>query len=76
MFGQEGRVPEKKDEFWTRESPVQLRHENTDMYLSSSTRHVCGNHILGQQEVAAHKPRQNDQVWVAQEGVYFAEREL
>ena len=67
---------DKKDEYRTRESPVQLRHEATGMYLSSSTRHVYGNPIPGQQEVAGHRHRQSDQTWSAQEGVYFAEREL
>ncbi|KAF8926851.1 Stromal cell-derived factor 2-like protein 1 [Dissophora ornata] len=66
----------KKDSFWTRESSVQFRHENTGMYLSSSARHVYSNPIPGQQEVAAHKQHQSDQTWIAQEGVYFAEREL
>ncbi|KAG0359341.1 Stromal cell-derived factor 2-like protein 1 [Gamsiella multidivaricata] len=66
----------KKDEYWTREASVQLRHAATGMYLSSSARHVYGNPIPGQQEVAGHRHHQSDQSWIAQEGVYFAEREL
>ncbi|KAF9189254.1 hypothetical protein BGZ51_008198 [Haplosporangium sp. Z 767] len=66
----------KKETYWTRESPVYLRHRNTGMYLSSSTKHVYGNPIPGHQEVAAHhQQHQGDQTWSAQEGIYFAERE-
>ncbi|KAF9101433.1 Stromal cell-derived factor 2-like protein 1 [Mortierella sp. AM989] len=63
------------EEFWTRESPIQLRHENTGMYLSSSIKHVYGSPIPGHQEVAAHRLSHSDQKWSAQEGIYFAERE-
>ncbi|KAF9923240.1 Stromal cell-derived factor 2-like protein 1, partial [Modicella reniformis] len=66
----------KKDTYWIRESPVLLRHENTGMYLSSSTRHVFSNPIPGQQEVAGHSLQKSDQTWIAQEGIYFAEPEL
>ncbi|KAI8358253.1 stromal cell-derived factor 2-like protein [Mortierella sp. GBAus27b] len=66
----------KKDKFWIRESPVLLRHENTGKYLSTSSKHVYGNPIPGQQEVAGHQLQQAEQTWSAQEGIYFAEREL
>ncbi|KAF9573112.1 Stromal cell-derived factor 2-like protein 1 [Mortierella alpina] len=67
-----------KDEFWNREAPVQLRHQNTGTYLSSSPQHVYGNPIPGQQEVASHHQsnHRGEQIWRAQEGVYFAEKEL
>ncbi len=68
----------QKDEFWNREAPVQLRHQNTGTYLTSSTQHVYGNPIPGQQEVASHHQsnKKSEQIWRAQEGVYFAEKEL
>ncbi|KAF9202683.1 Stromal cell-derived factor 2-like protein 1 [Haplosporangium sp. Z 27] len=64
-----------KEEYWTRESLIQLRHESTGMYLSTSNKHVYGNPIPGQQEVAGHRLNHSDQKWSAQEGIYFAERE-
>ncbi|KAF9435536.1 Stromal cell-derived factor 2-like protein 1 [Entomortierella beljakovae] len=64
-----------KDEYWMRESPVKLQHVNTGTYLSSSSKHVYGNPIPGQQEVASHRLDYSDQKWSAQEGFYFAERE-
>lgn len=66
----------KKDDYWIRESPVLFQHENTQMYLSTSTKHVYGNPIPGHQEVAGHRLQQTEQSWSAQEGIYFAEREL
>ncbi|KAG0053995.1 Stromal cell-derived factor 2-like protein 1 [Gryganskiella cystojenkinii] len=67
----------KKDEYWMREALVQLIHPNTGMYLSTSTKHVYGNPIPGQQEVAGHTVHSaGENKWSAQEGVYFAEREL
>ncbi|KAF9427212.1 Stromal cell-derived factor 2-like protein 1 [Podila epigama] len=67
----------KKDSFWLREAPIQLIHANTEKYLSTSRRHVYGNPIPGQQEVAAHNANvASENRWMAQEGVYFAEKEL
>lgn len=66
----------KKDAFWMREAPVQLIHTNTGKYLATSGRHVYGNPIPGQQEVAAHSANMaGENMWMAQEGVYFAEKE-
>ncbi|KAG0038188.1 hypothetical protein BGZ82_000869 [Podila clonocystis] len=66
----------KKDAFWMREAPVHLIHTNTGKYLATSGRHVYGNPIPGQQEVAAHGANMaGENRWMAQEGVYFAEKE-
>ncbi|KAG0312238.1 Stromal cell-derived factor 2-like protein 1 [Dissophora globulifera] len=65
-----------KDTFWMREAPVRLRHDNTGMFLTTSSHYVYGNPIPGQQEVAAHRRNAGDQTWATQEGIYFAEREL
>ncbi|KAI8078029.1 MIR motif-containing protein [Gilbertella persicaria] len=57
---------------WLREEPVQLLHEDTSAYLSSSTNYQFGQPIPGQLEVAASKSASKNTQWMAQEGVYFA----
>ncbi|KAG0346283.1 hypothetical protein BG004_001991 [Podila humilis] len=65
-----------KDAFWIREQPVHLVHLDTGKYLATSARHVYSNPIPGQQEVAAHSSHTaGENKWMAQEGVYFAEKE-
>ncbi|KAG0242534.1 stress-responsive transcription factor hsf1 [Actinomortierella wolfii] len=69
----------KNSGFWLRESPIQLAHEDTDSaLLTASKRYVYGSPIPGQLEVAGHKASYmisaSDQRWIAQEGIYFADR--
>ncbi|KAF9974855.1 Stromal cell-derived factor 2-like protein 1 [Actinomortierella ambigua] len=64
---------------WLRETPIQLAHQDTDSaLLTASKRYTYGSPIPGQLEVAGHAASRfigaSDQRWIAQEGVYFAER--
>ncbi|KAI8370781.1 MIR motif-containing protein [Choanephora cucurbitarum] len=62
-----------KKETWLREEPIQLVHQDTQTYLSSSTNYQFGQPIPGQLEVAAVKSSSNKNTqWMAQEGIYFA----
>lgn len=54
------------DKVWMRENPVQLYHEDTRSYLSSSTSHQFGHPIPGQLEVAATKYASKNTQWMAQ----------
>ena len=65
----------KSDDFWQRERSVRLVHVDTDQYLTSSKRHTFGNPIPGQLEVYASSSANSDNVWVAQEGIYFSSQE-
>lgn len=60
------------DKTWIREKTIQLVHENTYAYLTSSSNHQFGHPIPGQLEVAASRSSSKNSQWIAQEGVYFA----
>ncbi|KAF9161552.1 Stromal cell-derived factor 2-like protein 1 [Actinomortierella ambigua] len=69
----------KSKGFWLRETPIQLAHQDTDLaLLTASKRNVYGSPIPGQLEVAGHPASRlgssPDQRWIAQEGIYIAER--
>ena len=54
-------------------SQVQFKHEDTGMWMTSSSRHKFGRPIGGQQEVAAKASAGKDTQWRTTEGVYFPE---
>ncbi|KAJ3301242.1 Stromal cell-derived factor 2-like protein 1 [Kappamyces sp. JEL0829] len=57
-----------KTKYWKREAP----HVDTKKFLTSSTRYAYGNPIQGQHEVAAKSYSGDNELWIAQEGIYFA----
>ncbi|KAJ3362121.1 Stromal cell-derived factor 2-like protein 1 [Kappamyces sp. JEL0680] len=61
-----------KTKYWKREAPVTLEHVDTKKFLTSSTRYAYGNPIQGQHEVAAKSYSGDNELWIAQEGIYFA----
>ncbi|TPX58915.1 hypothetical protein SpCBS45565_g07876 [Spizellomyces sp. 'palustris'] len=63
---------DKNDKFWTRESPIRLVHEETGKYLSASPQHVYRVNPPGQVEVSGLGSASSDDIWTAQEGIYFS----
>lgn len=69
---------EKGMEQWRRETPIRLRHKNTGLFMGARKEHTFQHPIPGQLEVAGYNGDNKHVggeflVWVAQEGVYFAE---
>ncbi|CAG8799228.1 13051_t:CDS:2 [Gigaspora margarita] len=60
--------------YWFREQKVRLMHVETSSYLSANSEMVYNNPIHGQIEVAASSSNDKNTEWIAQEGIYFAER--
>ncbi|CAG8435014.1 7251_t:CDS:2 [Diversispora eburnea] len=60
--------------YWLREQKIKLMHSETYKYLVASKDKVYNNPINGQIEVAASSKSNEDSEWIAQEGIYFAER--
>ncbi|CEG72984.1 hypothetical protein RMATCC62417_08453 [Rhizopus microsporus] len=58
-------------QYWTRENVVQLAHQDTSAYLSSSDRYQFGQPIPGQLEVAAVKGSSKNTQWIAQVSLLF-----
>lgn len=54
------------DKTWIREKTIQLVHENTYAFLTSSSNHQFGHPIPGQLEVAASRSSSKNSQWIAQ----------
>ena len=58
--------------YWNRKDKVRFQHEDTGLYL-----HICseqfGRPIAGQHEICGKNNEENNNLWVAQEGVYVKE---
>lgn len=54
------------DKTWIRENTIQLVHEDTYSYLSSSANHQFGHPIPGQLEVATSRSSSKNSQWIAQ----------
>ncbi|KAJ3408074.1 Stromal cell-derived factor 2-like protein 1 [Chytridiales sp. JEL 0842] len=66
---------DKKDTHWKRESKIRLQHSLTSKYLSSNAKYQFRNPIPGQLEVAASKSSGTNEVFMVQEGIFYAEKE-
>jgi len=55
---------------WQRNKKIRLKHQVTGVYLHSH-QHRFGRPIAGQQEVCGSRARDNNNFWIAAEGVYF-----
>ncbi|CAI2174535.1 830_t:CDS:10 [Funneliformis geosporum] len=66
----------KSSIYWLREQKVQFMHLETSSYLSANKDYIYNNPIHGQIEVSASKKFGQDTEWIAQEGIYFADRKL
>ncbi|CAG8662602.1 4676_t:CDS:2 [Acaulospora colombiana] len=60
--------------YWLREQKIKLLHVDTSLYLSSNKEMVYNNPINGQIEVAASSRNDKNTEWIAQEGMYFADK--
>ncbi|CAG8445184.1 895_t:CDS:2 [Acaulospora morrowiae] len=60
--------------YWLREQKIKLIHFETSAYLSASKDKVYNNPIHGQIEVAGSSKNDKNTEWIAQEGIYFAEK--
>lgn len=56
---------------WIRGQKVAFQHVDTGAYLSSSTKYVYPNPILGQLQVACTRRKTRDSYWRTKEGVYL-----
>ncbi|EPZ34408.1 MIR motif domain-containing protein [Rozella allomycis CSF55] len=58
--------------FWERENDVRLKHADTKMYLTTSSSYsFTQGPIPGQLEVHGYAIKNNNNIWIAQEGYYF-----
>ena len=63
-------------DYWEREKKVSLRHVDTASWLWSNKELSYGRPIAGHLEVAAVKNKDGEKsLWIAKEGIYFAEEE-
>eukprot|EP00695_Tsukubamonas_globosa_P004023 TRINITY_DN980_c0_g1_i1.p1 TRINITY_DN980_c0_g1~~TRINITY_DN980_c0_g1_i1.p1 ORF type:complete len:245 (-),score=77.60 TRINITY_DN980_c0_g1_i1:52-729(-) len=56
---------------WKRSQPIRLQHIDTHKYLHSHAAHRYRNPIPGQQEVTCFAYKNNDNLWSAEEGIYY-----
>lgn len=56
-------------DFWNRDSPVQIKHVDTGVFLASSG-HTFGRPIAGQMEIVGVTMPDSNTKWKAAEGVY------
>ena len=66
-------VLEQGQHTWHQNHHVRFRHEDTGMWLSSSTKRY-GRPIAGQQEIFGSTKKDGNGLWAATEGVLFPER--
>ena len=59
---------------WLRETSVRLKHQDTNMYLTSTAQYKFQHPIPGQQEVYGSRTASALTQWAAQEGIYIADR--
>jgi hypothetical protein len=64
---------EKKETHWKRESKVRFQHEQSSKYLSSNGQYQYRNPIPGQLEVSAVKSAGANEVFIVQEGIFYAQ---
>lgn len=55
---------------WARDKKVRLVHTVTNVFLHSHN-HKFGRPISGQHEVCGSKSRDNNNFWIASEGIYL-----
>ncbi|RIA95980.1 MIR motif-containing protein [Glomus cerebriforme] len=65
---------DKSSIYWLREQKIQLIHKETSKYLSANEEYMYNNPINGQIEVSASKKADQNAEWIAQEGIYFADK--
>ncbi|KAJ3225368.1 Stromal cell-derived factor 2-like protein 1 [Clydaea vesicula] len=58
--------------YWERESEVRLQHVQSSKYLSSNQNHQYRHPIPGQLEVCGTSRQSENEIWIAQEGIYFS----
>lgn len=70
-------VVECDTKYWTRDSPILLKHNKTQKYLTMSSSYQYSNPIPGQLEVYCDVKSKTlaTQQWIASEGAYYSIRD-